>query len=159
MHYQHAILIVFSCALTVSCHLCLINPHQRGSMSGLNKVASDDCILLASPCGGRSPQTSGVLKLKAESNYTVIFQKNLDHFSANSPGYFSVSFGLDDMASSFKEVARVSDMGEPSLHLYSVDVKLPMLSGHPNRIIQVSYVTENKEAPAAFYQCADIVLY
>jgi len=42
------------------------------------------------------------------------------------------------MASSFKEVARVSDMGEPSLHLYSVDVKLPMLSGHPNRIIQVS---------------------
>lgn len=52
-------------------------------------------------------------------------------------GYFTVGFGVDDMASSFKEVARVVDNGEPSLTLYSINVTLPALEAHPHRILQV----------------------
>ena len=52
-------------------------------------------------------------------------------------GYFSISFGMDDMTSTFKEVARIPDKGEPSLHLYSVNVTLPSREDHPHHILQV----------------------
>lgn len=56
-------------------HLCLFNPHQRGSMNGINTagqlylllvtnhklkscaiLGSNDCILLDDPCGGRKAE-------------------------------------------------------------------------------------------------------
>lgn len=59
-------------------------------------------------------------------------------------GYFSVGFGMDDMAGTFKEVARIPDKGEPSLHLYAVNVTLPSRGAHPNHILQVPALSISK---------------
>jgi len=32
-----SILLLMVCVVAVSGHLCLLNPHQRGSLEGLNK--------------------------------------------------------------------------------------------------------------------------
>ncbi|XP_067928604.1 uncharacterized protein [Watersipora subatra] len=150
-------LVLLCCTATVSAHICLLNPHQRGSMSGINKPAADDCILTTGPCGGRDMDS--YLVLKRESNYTVIFQKNLDHYTQATPGYFSISFSSDE-GQTFEEAMKIPDMGEPSLHLYIQEVTLPKLAkGKPHNIMQVVYKTNNPAAPPAFYQCTDIILY
>lgn len=98
-------------------------------------------------------------------------------------GYFSISLGIPEDPSFFKEVARVPDGGEPSLHIYTAEIMLPSATVHHNYILQVSsipgderyspasqqviythvclqvsYTTKNPQAPPMFYQCADMML-
>merc|ERR1712012_234075 len=144
------------CVYTCTAHLCLISPPQRGSMEGLNKGGSDDCILLKPPCGGRDrPQHP--IGLGAGENFTVTFQKNLDHFNASTPGYFSVSLlALEGRNHTVgHEVYKTEDTSAPSLSLYSANITIP----HEHRghmILQAQYVTKNPKAPAVFYQCSDV---
>ncbi|XP_045172851.2 uncharacterized protein LOC123534602 [Mercenaria mercenaria] len=135
-----------------SAHMCLINPHQRGSMMGLNKAGSDDCILLTGPCGGRAISTPTAI-LNPGKNTTVTLQKNLDHWAKATPGYFAVTIMQGTM---MKEIGRVMDMGEPSLHLYSVEAMVPTGMTIGGAVLQATYVTNNSQAPAVFYQCADV---
>ncbi|XP_045172862.2 uncharacterized protein LOC123534610 [Mercenaria mercenaria] len=149
----------FAAALGLaSAHLCLIGPHQRGTMTGLNKKGSDDCILLKGPCGGR-PSSTPLAILMSGKNTTVTFQKNLDHWVKASPGYFAVAIMQESKQRimDYKEIARVPDMGEPSLTLYSVTGMVPSrISG--TAVLQVTYVTNNPDAPPVFYQCADVAI-
>merc|ERR1712012_1195278 len=120
------------CVYTCTAHLCLISPPQRGSMEGLNKGGSDDCILLKPPCGGRDrPQHP--IGLGAGENFTVTFQKNLDHFNASTPGYFSVSLleleGRNHTVG--HEVYKTEDTSAPSLSLYSANITINFDKYHP----------------------------
>ena len=84
-------LVLFSFgALLGSCwaHLCLLSPAQRGSLTMVNNVAAADCYLMTSPCGGRSMDDVR-LYLRAGQNFTVVFQKNADHWSSATPGDFT----------------------------------------------------------------------
>ncbi|XP_013418336.1 uncharacterized protein LOC106179310 [Lingula anatina] len=147
----------------VACHLCLISPPQRGSMLGLNKAASPDCLRLTPPCGGVKPVEPNMM-IRDGMNYTVTFQKNLDHYLNTSPGHFDIAIGT--MAVSPNEndtiidLVRIMDRGEPSLHLYTINVTIPRNEhGHKLRYIQVRYTTMNPSAPAVFYQCGDFFLF
>ena len=84
------ILILFFSAVFLGCqaHMCLLSPAQRGSMTMFNKAASGDCHLMTSPCGGRAMDDVR-LYLRAGQNFTVVFQKNLDHWNSATPGDFT----------------------------------------------------------------------
>ncbi|KAL3858566.1 hypothetical protein ACJMK2_008885 [Sinanodonta woodiana] len=133
-----------------SAHLCLLNPMQRGSESGINKAGATDCLLMTAPCGGRMKGTG--ITLTGGQRYTVVFQKNLDHWTKATPGNFVISFGME--SGQLTSLATVPDHGEPSLTLYEQEVTIPMMKG--NFILQVTYNPNNPQAPAHFYQCADV---
>ncbi|XP_060560927.1 uncharacterized protein LOC132720748 [Ruditapes philippinarum] len=144
----------FSVVLAIaSAHMCLISPHQRGSMMDLNKKGSNDCILLNSPCGGR-PLAKPMITLMAGSNASIIVQKNLDHWAQATPGYFAVSLMQGSITT---QIGRVPDMGEASLTLYTIMGMVPAtMTGQA--VLQATYVTMNPQAPAVFYQCADVTI-
>lgn len=147
-----AIIVCFGlCVAICSAHLCILEPKQRGSISGINNPGTDDCILIHGPCGGRPAETPTTI-YKDNGNYTVIFQKNLDHYNKAAPGYFAVTL----MSSSFTKVlAHVSDAGEKSLTLYEPSISLATVP-KGTYFLQVTYVTRNPKAPAVFFQCADV---
>ncbi|XP_033753956.1 uncharacterized protein LOC117337207 [Pecten maximus] len=139
-------------------HMCMLSPPQRGSMIGINKAGANDCILTTARCGGR-PAGHPVMGLKIGSNFTVTFQKNLDHYDKATPGAFHVSIGQERQGTQMKVLTTVPDAGEPSLTLYSVNVTIPSdLVSRQIYVLQTSYVTNNKAAPAVFYQCADVIM-
>ena len=84
------LILFFSAVFLGSCqaHMCLLSPAQRGSMTMFNKAASGDCHLMTSPCGGRAMDDVR-LYLRAGQNFTVVFQKNLDHWNSATPGDFT----------------------------------------------------------------------
>ncbi|KAL3858565.1 hypothetical protein ACJMK2_008883 [Sinanodonta woodiana] len=145
------IVTLFCLVAVCSAHLCLINPIQRGSETGINKPGAADCLLLTAPCGGRSKDKAGVT-LTGGQSFTVVFQKNLDHWIKATPGNFVISFGME--GGQLTTLATVMDNGEPSLTLYETVVTIPMMKG--NFILQVTYNPNNPQAPAHFYQCADV---
>ncbi|OWF52552.1 hypothetical protein KP79_PYT13743 [Mizuhopecten yessoensis] len=139
-------------------HLCMLSPPQRGSMMGINKAGANDCILTAARCGGR-PAGHPVMGLKTGTNFTVTFQKNLDHYDKATPGSFQVAIGQERTGTEMKNLVSIPDAGEPSLTLYSVNVTIPTgLVSRQLYVLQTAYVTNNKQAPAVFYQCADIIV-
>ncbi|XP_033109105.1 uncharacterized protein LOC117110491 isoform X3 [Anneissia japonica] len=142
----------------VSAHICMLSPPQRGSMIGINKQGATDCILLDGPCGGRPPVSPPQYGAKSGGNYTLSFQKNLDHWTAATPGQFRVLFSSSDPMD-FKVLAKIADMGEPSLTIYTVNVTMPTRPPNTPVTIQVVYETNNPNAPPAFYQCSDVMLF
>ncbi|GFN87059.1 hypothetical protein PoB_001356500 [Plakobranchus ocellatus] len=149
-----SLLVLASVLVPSWTHLCLISPPQRGSMMGINTAGAPDCILLKSPCGGREERGTAI-SLMPHERFVVTFQKNLDHFNKTNPGYFSVSLmdperpGAQPM-----ELLKMNDSSDPALTLYSANVTMPAMPGH--KVMQARYVTNNPQAPPAFYQCADI---
>ncbi|KAF6017736.1 hypothetical protein EB796_023937 [Bugula neritina] len=153
-------ILLLAGVVAVSCHLCMLNPPQRSSLGPtVNGLRSHDCYRVIPPCGAK-PAENSTTYLQAGSVYTIIFQKNLDHIDYKTPGWFTVSFGVDEQ--SFVEVARVKDRGEKNLHLFSEDIIVPPVMNHSKRIVQVAYVTNNASmAPpvAIYYQCSDVIIY
>lgn len=121
----------------------------------LQKKCSDSCILLTGPCGGKPNQPPNTM-YRSMSNITVTFQKNLDHWVKATPGHFSVTLWWS--SGKMMELTTVPDMGEPSLTLYQASAMLPKEAIRGQYIIQVQYVTMNPQAPAVFYQCADVMI-
>lgn len=121
---------------------------------GLNKAGSPDCLLINPMCGNRSAGHS--ILIEAGTNFTVTFQKNLDHWLKKTPGHFIISL-IEGKAET--KLAEIPDMGEPSLTLYSKNVTMPHMPLNKSLILQVVYVTMNHDAPPVFYQCSDIELY
>ncbi|XP_052714057.1 uncharacterized protein LOC128187678 [Crassostrea angulata] len=136
------------------CHLCLLSPPQRGSMSGINTPAANDCILTTGPCGGRQPGRDATFYGRGE-NITVTFMKNLDHYNKTNPGKFVISLSERQTVAP-KVLATVPDAGEPSLHIYSVKVMAPREPPNTMHFLQVTYEPNNAQAPKAFYQCSDV---
>ncbi|XP_077980598.1 uncharacterized protein LOC144435835 [Glandiceps talaboti] len=156
--FVFAAAVLTAVLLSVEAHVCLISPPQRGSMQGLNKAGSDDCILTNGPCGGRMKMTpqQGV---RLNANYTVTWQKNLDHYNQAMPGQFIVSIGGNDSSQQeFIQLHKQADDSQPSLTLYSFNVTMPKSVPYMVGVIQIQYVTDNPQAPAVFYQCSDVFL-
>ncbi|XP_022104550.1 uncharacterized protein LOC110986722 [Acanthaster planci] len=155
--------VVMVCLVAVaSAHLCLLNPHQRGSMKGINVKEADDCGLLVKPCGNRTQEKPGI-QIKGGSPYTVVFQKNLNHFETFpngtvTNGYFEISFWT---STECHILGKVDDGATPSLTLYSPVVTMPTGPIGVPAILQLTYVTNNAEVPMGgiFYQCTDIELF
>eukprot|EP00028_Trichosphaerium_sp_Am-I-7-wt_P014963 CAMPEP_0168511774 /NCGR_PEP_ID=MMETSP0405-20121227/2361_1 /TAXON_ID=498012 /ORGANISM="Trichosphaerium sp, Strain Am-I-7 wt" /LENGTH=128 /DNA_ID=CAMNT_0008530067 /DNA_START=124 /DNA_END=510 /DNA_ORIENTATION=+ len=122
-------------------------------MENLNAPASKDCVLLAGPCGGRAAANPTVA-FAAGKNASIVFQKNLNHWTAGSPGMFEITYNV----AGDKDVTvlkTIPDTNSPSLTLYVEEVVIPnRISTHS--VIGVQYITKNPNAPAVFYQCADV---
>ncbi|XP_033753957.1 uncharacterized protein LOC117337208 [Pecten maximus] len=151
--------VIAAVVLEVCCaHMCMISPPQRGSMLNLNKAGSSDCVLTTPRCGGR-PRGMPVMGLRRGQNFTVSFQKNLDHYVAATPGSFTVSIGSERGGTKLNVLANIPDAGEPSLTVYSVNVTIPMdLEPRREYIMHSAYITNNPQAPPEFFQCADIMV-
>eukprot|EP00483_Globobulimina_turgida_P009421 UN09440 len=153
-------LIVFIalCASTLA-HMCLLAPYQRPGFvnsSSLSKAGADECGITAAPCG--SVPATNVNAVIMSEMVTVVMEKNLDHFISSSPGNFTVS--LWTVGGEFVRVLGVvTDDARPSGSLYQVRVSVPHEGGQTKVIIQAVYYTNNPNAPAAFYQCADLEIY
>ncbi|XP_060062690.1 uncharacterized protein LOC132543226 [Ylistrum balloti] len=153
-----AVVIIAIVLEVCNAHLCMLSPPQRGSMVGINKAGATDCILTTARCGGR-PAEKPIMGLKMGSNFTVTFQKNLDHYDKATPGAFHVAIGQERQGTQMTNLVSIPDAGEPSLTLYSVNVTIPTgLVSRQLYVLQTAYVTNNKDAPAVFYQCADIII-
>eukprot|EP01116_Phalansterium_solitarium_P019526 TRINITY_DN5492_c0_g1_i1.p3 TRINITY_DN5492_c0_g1~~TRINITY_DN5492_c0_g1_i1.p3 ORF type:complete len:174 (+),score=76.80 TRINITY_DN5492_c0_g1_i1:54-524(+) len=139
-------------------HMCQFAPQQRGSMVNTNQVAADDCALVQpGPCGGRSASQPAIVVVGG-SNFTVVFQKNLDHWTAASPGNFTVTFyATPDASDTGKVLGSTPDTQSPSLTIYAAHVTIPNVPTK-HGIIQTVYYTNNPQAPPTFYQCADIAI-
>lgn len=155
------IAIVFACVYACSAHQCMLSPPQRSLLDNINKPGSDSCLLLAPPCGKVQPTPIyDRLWVRAGSNVTVVLQKNLDHFNADSPGYFSISIGSERHIGSMKELYRFSDSNAPALTIFSALVTIPVQpTNQTEMILQTRYLPHNSSAPNAFYQCADIIVF
>jgi len=134
-------------------HVCLLNPHQRGSMVGINQAAAADCYLRDAPCGSRTEEMPSVL-LPAGRNVTISFQKNLAHYNTANPGSFVVAIQTTPNGA-WKILTSIPDDTLPSLTLYNLNVVLPAESSL-HAVLQVQYISN--AAPGTFYQCADISL-
>ena len=121
-----------------------------------NKAGASDCALTMGPCGGRMSGMNPVM-YKAGETITVTFQKNLDHWVKATPGNFKISLMMDGNSTPMAS-AMLNDMGEPSLHLYSTTLMVPMSAMEGKYMIQVVYNTMNPKAPPMFYQCADVMI-
>ncbi|XP_069112042.1 uncharacterized protein [Argopecten irradians] len=143
-----------------SAHLCLLSPRQRGSLSGFNKAAAEDCYLTQGECGGRMSDPDNMSIYKRGMNYTVILQKNLDHHNDTDPGSFDISLHHKTSFSYYtRTLATIPDTAETSLTLYMADVHIPrdlQLSESPAYILEVTYNTNT--LPITFRQCADVLI-
>ncbi|XP_065191975.1 uncharacterized protein LOC135823069 [Sycon ciliatum] len=147
-----ALLLAF--AASAYSHLCLLAPHQRGSSAGFNTPGADNCGLTASPCGGR-PLGRPSVALPSGEKVNITIQKNLNHFNADKPGHFLVSYGSDEK---MQAIGMTPDTNTSSPWIYELSVEIPRTEKHEMGIMQVQYVTSNPNAPAVFYQCADVAV-
>ena len=140
-------------------HMCLLAPYQRGGYvndTTLSKTGAAECGLQTGPCGGVS---SGFINAAIMSEtYSVVMEKNLDHFYAKAPGNFTVAlWSTNDTF--IRTLGSVPDDNRTSGSIYQVRFPVPHEGQMSTFIIQAVYHTNNPGAPAAFYQCADFEIY
>lgn len=145
-------LLVFACLVAyVAAHACLITPQQRGGFpaGSLRIAGADECLKIkSSPCGGEDEAGPPTSYYDAGKKYNVVWQKNLDHYYSKDPGYWEIKIGD-------KSLSKVTDSDDiKTLQYYTVNVTMP----DEGKMMQLTYVTHNPDAPAVFYQCADIVI-
>eukprot|EP01091_Cochliopodium_minus_P021271 TRINITY_DN9655_c0_g1_i1.p1 TRINITY_DN9655_c0_g1~~TRINITY_DN9655_c0_g1_i1.p1 ORF type:complete len:164 (-),score=46.56 TRINITY_DN9655_c0_g1_i1:30-494(-) len=148
------LVVLLAIVYTSNAHLCLIAPHQRGTLADFNKEASADCGLQQGPCGGRNPQEPAV-EIHPAAQFYATFQKNLNHYNPSNPGNFTISWGRYENPSSFTNLATIPDTNSSSLTLYINQLKFPIVNQAQRGVIQVVY---NTNIGLTFYQCADIYL-
>jgi hypothetical protein len=81
--------------------------------------------------------------------------KNLDHYNAANPGSFSVYLWN---ATGSTLLATYPDTPAPALTLYPVSAVIPANTPNGTYVIQTIYAPQNPSAPAAFYQCSDVMV-
>merc|ERR1711909_63087 len=154
MNVLASVTLAFGLVAVCSAHLCLISPHQRGgAMGDLNTAGNSACLQLKGPCGSHAAETP---QATIGQTYEIIFQKNLDHWTGRHPGYLDVNLWDSNMHKT--QIGRIKDTDTGSKHYYSLTGTLPSSVMNGNYILQVTYVTNNPNAPAEFYQCADVVV-
>eukprot|EP00698_Gefionella_okellyi_P015995 TRINITY_DN4551_c0_g1_i1.p1 TRINITY_DN4551_c0_g1~~TRINITY_DN4551_c0_g1_i1.p1 ORF type:complete len:180 (+),score=28.02 TRINITY_DN4551_c0_g1_i1:1-540(+) len=149
-----AVLVIFVAMLAGTfAHMCLLSPLQRVPIpeDGINQVANNACAQVNAPCGNAP---TGTIRgtFKRSQNITVVFQKNLNHWSPTTQGSFIISFRTA-IHSNFHILKSIPDTNTPSLTLFLEDITLPSQSA-VDGLLQVEYNTAGSDGP--FYQCADI---
>jgi len=107
---------------SVSAHVCLMSPPQRGGLVGSNKVASNTCYQTMGPCGNTTQGPSSVTYKRGQT-VEIVINKNLDHFQPAAPGNFTVTpyfYGEE-----YPLLALLPDTDAPSLSLYNVSFTIP----------------------------------
>lgn len=137
-------------------HTCLLNPLQRGdSLAGLNSVGAPVCGNLNTSQCGNMPAQAPLFSMVAGSNYTVVFQKNENHWTAAFPVAWVLSIAQTAASNmQFLTLSRFLDANTPSLSILEEAVTLPMVLEPTPMTIQLQYVC----AFGTFYQCADIMV-
>eukprot|EP01113_Clastostelium_recurvatum_P032596 TRINITY_DN420_c0_g1_i2.p1 TRINITY_DN420_c0_g1~~TRINITY_DN420_c0_g1_i2.p1 ORF type:complete len:162 (-),score=39.49 TRINITY_DN420_c0_g1_i2:75-560(-) len=145
-----AVALLFVSISGVSGHLCVLAPNQRTPLGdSINKAGALVCQYQTGPCGGvamTKPQA-----IDRNTNYTIVFQKNANHWNTTNPGTFVVSF-QETHGNSFL-IEKIPDTNTPDLTLYTVPVHITTeIKGEG--YVQVTYITNSV---GNFYQCADVV--
>ncbi len=146
-----SVMVVAAMAVAVSAHLCILNPAQRGGPHTITAAADPWCKLTTGPCGGQAAE-AGSVEYHHNDTVTIAWQKNQDHWTAATPGYFSVGFAAAP-GDSFTELLRVPDTNAPSLSVFEAQVVLDTPS--PTAVIGIEY---NTGQGFSFYACADVVV-
>ena len=159
-----ALLTLFSIS-SISGHLCLWQPMQRGNFS-LDPPGSHDCYRKMSPCGGFNSSTSKHRTiLEAGTNYTILFQQHINHYYPANPGQLDISFavGLDPREENFRSLISFDDYN-PMNHNTQTNFSIPIqLPNEPCDycVLRVRYLTNNpdeEDRGTTFHQCSDIQL-
>jgi len=160
------ILLIVLFIIGEQCHMCLVNPKQRGTMNNINQVLAPDCALdkISRPpgtydnyCGGRAAETPAVT-YTPNTIITVVFQKNNNHFTATTLSSFKVFLlSSTDAAANRQQLHSVNDSNTPELSLYVQSVQLPNVQ-NPHAVLQVIYDAPWNNTDYVYYQCADIAI-
>jgi len=146
------LLVVVLLIAVCSAHVCLLNPMQRGRNPDVNTEASNDCFKLKAPCGDNTPRPP-VEIVRSGFNYTVVFQKNLNHWSASKQGNLQINFAKSPDGP-FIKLAEIADTNSPSLTVYLQSIRFPhTLTALDHAVIQVVY---DPGTVGPFYQCGDV---
>ncbi|XP_065834529.1 uncharacterized protein [Oscarella lobularis] len=147
------------CLALATSHLCLLYPPQRGSLSGVNEPGATDCALTTSSCGDR-PEEQPSVAFQGNKLYHFTLQKNLNHYNPEGPGYLEISWAPPTDLFSRTILYRSSDFNTTSPWIIDAPVELPSAGTPTHIVILAQYRTNAPEpVPAAFYQCADILIY
>merc|ERR1719238_2021899 len=151
------ILIAAMVLASASAHLCLLNPVQRGGVSGDDKAAAAVCAQTNHPCGDVHASPKFNTPVKPGEKITIEIMKNLDHFNHDLPGNFTLGFGVS-VADHYKIFATIPDDARPSLSHYRFTTQVPASAPAGGYTIQAIYNTHANDAPAQFYQCGDVTV-
>ena len=121
-----ALVLVALVVALCNAHLCLVNPTQRGvwTEDALNSEADNSCIKLDSPCGGDDAADPQVV-FEAGANFTLVFQKNLNHYNADAPGNFTVTYFDSPSMKDGTVMFTTADTNTSSLTIYTPSFKWP----------------------------------
>ena len=143
-----------------SAHLCMLSPTQRLGPVNVNVEATPGCGLapvfgFSGPCGHNSAKAP-LVQIGTGVNFTVVFQKNEDHFCQPAPGYFEIAVIVDGART---KLMVVPDTPTPWSYVYQVVVVVPRTLANSLAAFQTLYFTNNPAVKnTTFYQCADVLL-
>jgi len=139
-------------------HMCLLNPYQRGGEEEVDTWGSSDCGLITYPCGGIPPDERTKHIFDEGETWIFAMQKNENHFSKSDPGSFCINL-LDNSDNIVKTLGCAPDTAADYPNIYQLQATIPDgLNQGDHYVIQAIYTTNNSSAPAAFYQCSDVIV-
>lgn len=135
---------------SVSCHLCLLDPVQRGGLPEV-LVPDDDACFKTRMCSKESG------KIHAEysqgNEIEISYQKNANEYNSTNPGIFQIWFS-EQPSAEMKLMGMFKDDDSPELTIYTRKITLPD-KPLDNAVIMVEYDPHNSNG-RIYYQCADI---
>lgn len=141
-------------------HMCLMSPHQRGTMD-LSQAGSNDCFLLSGPCGGRNYTTgSSIYNMKSGSSVLIRWQQNFNHYQNGNVGYFDISYAEGPSPSSERDFHLLGFASDYNAHSEAAVTNMSLAITVPAElckhcILRMRYVS-NKPGEVPFYQCSDV---
>eukprot|EP00992_Anisonema_acinus_P003690 TRINITY_DN13691_c0_g1_i1.p2 TRINITY_DN13691_c0_g1~~TRINITY_DN13691_c0_g1_i1.p2 ORF type:complete len:157 (+),score=42.76 TRINITY_DN13691_c0_g1_i1:49-519(+) len=151
-------LLAFCFVAAAAGHLCMLHPLQRGGAQGSDSPGAKVCFQTTGPCG---TEHSGLpmLRVKANSVVHISILKNLNHLNAEAPGNFTLrGWPLGHEAEPGPLVGFFSDYSNAPMQTFNTSVLVPQGTPAGRYVLQAVYNTNNPQAPAAFYQCSDVLI-
>eukprot|EP00026_Physarum_polycephalum_P019856 Phypoly_transcript_22079.p1 GENE.Phypoly_transcript_22079~~Phypoly_transcript_22079.p1 ORF type:complete len:160 (+),score=19.81 Phypoly_transcript_22079:100-579(+) len=151
--------ILFLCFTSAFAHMCMFSPPQRGALQNVNTANTLDCSWTKGPCGGEYDPEKPYTAFARGTNFTVVWQKNQNHWYSSNPGSFSLSWADSNSPTDFQEIYSFVDTNLPSLTVYSyvLDVSAKIPASSKSGIFQLVYYCPGINYN--FYQCADVVVF
>eukprot|EP01012_Entosiphon_sulcatum_P004942 TRINITY_DN1207_c0_g1_i1.p1 TRINITY_DN1207_c0_g1~~TRINITY_DN1207_c0_g1_i1.p1 ORF type:complete len:358 (-),score=29.90 TRINITY_DN1207_c0_g1_i1:18-1091(-) len=145
------------------CHICAIEPRQRGDMS-VDTPGSSPCYRRVPQCGGMPPETPKV-SYAAGSTVQLLFQQNLNHWNG---GHLDIAISYDPNSENDADFSVLWTAQDYPAHdqvtqtNFTAAVVLPARSSD-HAVLRYRYVSLNKgeidpknNTDAIFWNCVDI---
>ncbi|XP_062592865.1 uncharacterized protein LOC134254355 [Saccostrea cucullata] len=149
--------VVLSLWGTVTSHLCLVTPTQRGEMD-IHQSGSSTCFRHGAPCGGENPTQGPYETYTGGQQVFIKWLQNFNHYEIGYPGYMDVSlapYNTDD----WQVLAFAPDeyvYNQDHQQNYTAFVVLPNKACE-HCVLRARYES-HKPGEQTFYQCADITI-